>query len=184
MNILTLFFISLSLSGDAFALSVSNSIYRDNMNLKKFFVSSAIFGIMQGIMPCIGFYFGGLFTEFLAYAQKRIVLFILTALGINMIFGYIRDECTESKTDKGKLNLKTMFFQSIVTSIDAFSMGIGFAAMGINMLFTSLFIVMVTFILCMFGYLAGKEIKILIGNKAQLICGIILIIIGIKTYLN
>lgn len=183
MNIFTLFLIALSLSGDAFAVSMANSMYRDNIDFRKILISSGLFGIMQGIMPFMGFYFGGLFSDFLIYAQKWIVLFILSALGINMILGYIRETVKNEKKEKGQLNVKTMFLQSISTSIDAFSMGIGFAAMKINMPFTAVFIGTVTFLCCCTGYLAGEKIKKLIGNKAELAGGIILILIGIKIFL-
>ena len=184
MSIFTLFLISLSLSGDAFAVSVANSMYRDNINFQKVLISSGLFGIMQAVMPCIGFYFGGLFSEFLIYAQKWIVLFILSALGINMILTYIREKVKNEKKEKCRLNLKNMLLQSISTSIDAFSMGIGFAAMGINMPFTAFVIGTVTFFCCLVGYSAGDKIKKLIGDKAELAGGIILILIGIKIFVS
>ena len=73
-----------------------------------------------------------------------------------------------------------LLIQAVATSIDAFAVGVGFSAMQVNIV-QAVSIIGVTTLVCSFIAIAiGKKFGNMLGNKAQILGGLILIIIGIK----
>lgn len=75
----------------------------------------------------------------------------------------------------------TIFLQAIATSIDAFAVGVGFNAMRVQILPTVLLIGATTFVCSLAAVFVGKRFGNWLGDKAQILGGVILILIGIKS---
>ena len=171
MNIIELLLISLSLSMDAFTISICKGLR--NTNSKTGLVISFSFGLFQFIMPILGFYLGNIISNRLISYQSYLSSIILITIGILMIK---EDKITELDY---KLKFSELIFLSIATSIDAFVIGISFSFIKINIIYSSIIIGIITFILCLVGYFLGY----LFHNKthqSNIIGGITLIILGIK----
>lgn len=82
----------------------------------------------------------------------------------------------ESKT----LSYSAILLQGIATSLDALIVGISFLALKVNIVFASSVIAITTFACCAVALIIGKKLGALLGDKAQVIGGIVLIAIGIK----
>ena len=186
MESLTLFLIALGLSMDAFAVSVSNGLCFKNFKKSQAFISSISFGIFQGLMPTIGFFAGTLFFDVISKLDHWIALILLGYIGTNMIIDSIKELKLKNaiSEDSKEYTLKTLFLQSIATSIDALAVGISFAALNINILTAALFICIVTFVCCIIGSLIGKKFGHLLQEKAKIFGGIILIFIGLKIFIE
>ena len=186
METLTLFLIALGLSMDAFAVSVSNGLCFKNFKKSQAFISSISFGIFQGLMPTIGFFAGTLFFDVISKLDHWIALILLGYIGTNMIIDSIKELKLKNaiSEDSKEYTLKTLFLQSIATSIDALAVGISFAALNINILTAALFICIVTFVCCIIGSLIGKKFGHLLQEKAKIFGGIILIFIGLKIFVE
>jgi len=186
METLTLLLIALGLSMDAFAVSVSNGLCFKNFNKNQAFLASLSFGIFQGLMPTIGYFAGTLFFNTISRLDHWIALILLGYIGLNMII----DARKELKQKNSNLcepkdyNIKTLFLQSIATSIDALAVGISFAALKINILIAALSICIITFICCLIGSFIGQKFSSLLQEKAKIFGGIILIFIGLKIFLE
>jgi len=74
----------------------------------------------------------------------------------------------------------TLILLSIATSIDAFAVGLSFAAIQQKILYPSLIIGAVAFLMTLFGTKLGPKIGKIAGKRAELFGGLILIFIGIK----
>lgn len=185
MEFITLFLIALGLSMDAFAVSVSNGLYYNNFKKTQAFYSSLTFGMFQGIMPAIGYFAGSFFSSAISVFDHWIALLLLGYIGGNMIFETIRElKEKNNENKKDTYNLKTMFLQGIATSIDALAVGISFAVMNVNVTVASSFICVITFLLSYAGSLAGKKFGHLLREKAKFFGGTILIIIGLKIFIE
>ena len=90
----------------------------------------------------------------------------------------------EDEEVDGNMGLVTMFVLAVATSIDAFAVGISFAMDGTDILAASSVIGIVTFAISMAGMRIGSAVGDIVGNKADIIGGVILIIIAIKTALE
>ncbi len=86
----------------------------------------------------------------------------------------------EKKVGKGAL-----LVQGIATSIDALSVGFTISEYGLTMaLVASLIIAIVTFVICWFGLEIGKKFGTKLSNKASILGGVILILIGIEIFVK
>ena len=90
--------------------------------------------------------------------------------------------CSEEKRDC--LQFSALLILSIATSIDALAVGLSFSFLQIQIIMPALIIGAITFIVCLIGIFLGDKIGRFIGNKLELIGGLILIIIGIKIVLE
>ena len=73
---------------------------------------------------------------------------------------------------------KTMIPMAIATSIDALAVGVSFAFMNVSIVKSVVIIGLTTFVLSPIGALLGKKIGSAMGDKAQILGGAILIIMG------
>ena len=179
MNNIELLIISFALAMDAFSISICKGITMKYKVRRNSFLISLSFSVFQMIMPIIGYYFGSKLNKYFLTLNHLIAFIILSIIGINMI----KESYTNEDINIG-LSIKELLSLSIATSIDAMAIGITFSLFKMNLLLSILTIGIITFILCFIGVNLGKKI----GNKyeqiAEILGGIFLIIIGIKSLLE
>lgn len=177
---ITLLFIGLGLAMDAFSVAVSNGMCMSEVKLKDAFNVGIFFGAAQGIMPVLGYFGGIVFSGFVESVDHWIVFIILLLIGIKMITEALEKIKSTEKCFKKSIGICDLFFQAIATSIDAFAVGIGFAAIDANIFFASVVIMVITFLLSAAGVFIGKRAGIIFRERAEIFGGLILIFIGIK----
>lgn len=176
MNIIEIVLIGLSLSMDAFTISICKGI-KDN-NIKNGLITISFFALFQFIMPILGFYIGNILSDKIINYHSYFSSILLIVIGILMIKSDKIDEINN------KFNYKELFLLSIATSIDALVIGISFSFIKENIFTSSIIIGIITFIICFIGYYIGSLFNKKAHQYANIIGGIILIIIGIKLLFN
>jgi putative Mn2+ efflux pump MntP len=78
------------------------------------------------------------------------------------------------------LSFRTLFLQAIATSIDALFCGVSLMALGADIFLSAPVIAIITFCCCMVALFIGRRVGVLLGNKAEIIGGAVLFVIGIK----
>jgi putative Mn2+ efflux pump MntP len=184
----TVFLIALGLSADAFAVAITNGLTLKNAARKQALAIAAAFGLFQGIMPLLGFLLGSFFTGFINRFAPFIAFVFLGFIGLKMIIDEVRVK-NEDKIEavSETLSLKTLIMQAIATSIDALVVGVSFIAMGITGLMIlpcAAIIGAVTFVLSFIGVGVGKKFGKLLGGRAKIIGGIVLLAIGMKALIE
>lgn len=181
MGILGIALIGIGLAMDAFAVSVCKGLSMKKMNWKKTIIIGTYFGAFQAIMPLIGYFLGIGFQDKVTSIDHWIAFVLLLIIGINMIKEALAGE-EEGKNDN--VNFKEMIVLAIATSIDALAIGITFAFLEINIFLAIGIIGIITFIISIIGVKIGN----VFGNKyekgAQIVGGVILILMGIKILLE
>lgn len=181
----TIFFIAVALSMDAFAVSLTNGICCREKLLKTAVVTALFFGVAQGVMPILGYWAGANFSFFIQKYAGIVSLMLLGFIGFNMVrSGWSEMKNPEEEKQLKSLNYVSLFFQAVATSIDAMAVGVGFVAMQADVYISSLVIGVVTFLICVLGVLIGKKFGALLGSKAEILGGVILIIIGLRLFLE
>ncbi|MDR0459287.1 MAG: manganese efflux pump MntP family protein [Coriobacteriales bacterium] len=79
-----------------------------------------------------------------------------------------------------QLTIASLLFEAVATSIDAFIVGVGFVALGINIWLAVSVIALVTAACCLIALLLGKRFGLWLGNRAVVVGGLALIAIGIE----
>ena len=87
----------------------------------------------------------------------------------------------QDEENASELGIKLLIVQGIATSIDALSTGFTTSAYSVFQAFiSSLIIAIVTFVICIAGVKIGKKFGVKLAGKAQILGGVILILIGLK----
>ncbi|MBE6114456.1 MAG: manganese efflux pump [Erysipelotrichaceae bacterium] len=181
MGTLEIIMLGIGLSMDAVAVTITNVLGYKCLSKKQKLSMPIAFGLFQGLMPMIGYYAGSLFSEFISRYAGLVTLLVLGYIGGNMIKeSFEKDECECCGERDTRYTFKVLFFQAVATSIDAFAVGVSFAALRVNVLFASTIIAISTAFLCFIALYVGKKFGEVLGERAQLLGGMILVLIGIK----
>ena len=181
MGLIELFLIAVGLSMDAFAVSVCKGLAMPKCTFKKAAIVGLWFGGFQALMPAIGYILGAQFQAAIASIDHWIAFVLLALIGGNMIHEALDND--EEEAD-ASLDVKTMFLLAVATSIDALAIGITFAFLKVNIIPAVCFIGIVTFIISFAGVKIGNVFGARYKNKAEIVGGIILILLGLKILLE
>lgn len=181
MGLIELFLIAVGLSMDAFAVSVCKGLAMPKCTFKKAAIVGLWFGGFQALMPAISYILGAQFQEAIASIDHWIAFVLLALIGGNMIHEALDND--EEEAD-ASLDVKTMFLLAVATSIDALAIGITFAFLKVNIIPAVCFIGIVTFIISFAGVKIGNVFGARYKNKAEIVGGIILILLGLKILLE
>lgn len=171
MNILLIITIAVSLSMDAFSLSIAYGTL--NLRKKDIFSLALIVGIYHFFMPLLGNGVGNLFLKIFPLHPSLIVFIVLVFIGIQMIIEGIR-----GKNDVKELSFFEKIIFGLAVSIDSFSVGIGLQSISNKYILCACIFSLSSFIFTYFGLFFGKKINYIIGKISTIIGGIVLIIIG------
>ena len=166
---------------DAFAVSVCKGLAMPKCTFKKAAIVGLWFGGFQALMPAIGYILGAQFQETIASIDHWIAFVLLALIGGNMIHEALDND--EEEAD-ASLDVKTMFLLAVATSIDALAIGITFAFLKVNIIPAVCFIGIVTFIISFAGVKIGNVFGVRYKNKAEIVGGVILILLGLKILLE
>ena len=181
MGLIELFLIAVGLSMDAFAVSVCKGLAMPKCTFKKAAIVGLWFGGFQALMPAIGYVLGAQFQETIASIDHWIAFVLLALIGGNMIHEALDNDQEEADAS---LDVKTMFLLAVATSIDALAIGITFAFLKVNIIPAVCFIGIVTFIISFAGVKIGNVFGVRYKNKAEIVGGVILILLGLKILLE
>lgn len=182
MTFLEIILIAIALGIDAFSVALAAGANLRKPTLPQLFRMSFSFGFFQFFMPVIGWYVGGEVARYIDAYDHWVVLIIMLILGGKMIFDSRKKESEEINSDiTGGMKL---FVLSIATSIDALSIGFGFSIMKMEILFPSIVIGVVAAAMTYIGMKIGEKTSNVLAGKAELFGGIVLVLIGLKCYLE
>jgi putative Mn2+ efflux pump MntP len=179
MSFISLFFIAVGLSMDAFAVSVCKGLSMRKIQWKYAILTGVYFGGYQAVMPLLGYFLGSQFKEAITSIDHWVAFVLLGIIGGNMIRESREEECPSPSFD-----VKTMTLLAVATSIDALAVGITFAFLQVSIVPAVLFIGGTTFVLSVAGVAVGNIFGIKYKTRAEVAGGIILILMGCKILLE
>ena len=181
MNAASLFILAIGLSMDAFSVAICKGLATRSLNLKKMCITGAWFGGFQALMPVIGFLLGSTFGSYIEAFDHWIAFVLLGLIGLNMI-RESRDK--EIEACDASFSFRPMLVMAIATSIDALAVGVSFAFLHVNILLAATFIGVITFVLSAIGVRIGNIFGARFKSTAELVGGVILILIGAEILLE
>lgn len=185
MGFAELFLIGVGLSMDAFAVSVCKGLnMHGKINFKHAGVIALFFGGFQAIMPLIGYFLGMGFEKYITRIDHWIAFLLLGFIGGKMIVEAIKEWNEVDKQEEDKLDIKELFVLAVATSIDALAVGITFAFLNVNIWLAISIIGTTTFVLSIIGVVIGNKFGSKYKSKAELVGGIILVLMGVKILLE
>ena len=190
MNFWEILLLAVGVSMDAFAVSIGKGLSAKRITLRELFLIGLWFGGFQVLMPVIGYYLGGSFTDLVEKIDHWIAFALLAFIGGNMIREALLGG--EQSHADASFCFRTMLVLAVATSIDAFAVGISFSMQKeIVWLFggTSIFLAVgligcTTFVLSLIGIVLGHRFGMKYRRAATIFGGAILVLIGIKILLE
>ena len=172
MNLILIFLIAISLSMDAFSLSIAYGT--TNLSKHEINILSLIVGLYHFFMPILGTFVGNYILNILKINDDVIILIIFSIIGLNMILESFK---TEEKLKKMKLIEMITF--GFAVSLDSFSIGIGIHSLTNYVVLSSLIFSLTSLIFTYIGLLFGNKLNNYFGKYATIIGGLTLIILGV-----
>ena len=180
IGIVEVILIGIALSADAMSVTVATMLANPRLSRGWALSMPIAFGVFQGLMPVVGYFAGTLAQQFVEAYAGIIALGILGVIGSKMIWDGLHEESDGMVKGKTAIGVPTLLLQAVATSIDALAVGVTFAASSEPVVLDASIIGVCTFVLCLAMLAIGRRFGSVLGARAQVIGGLILIGIGIK----
>lgn len=171
MHVFIIVLIAISLSMDAFSLSLAYGTL--NLRNKDIHLLSIIVGIYHFFMPLLGLFIGTLILKIIKIDPEFIVFLVLSFIGIQMIV-----ETFKKEEEIKYMNKSSLLLFGLAVSIDSFSVGIGMTAISDHYILCSFIFSISSFCFTYLGLLLGKKINLLLGKVSTIIGGTVLLLLG------
>ncbi|GHV66941.1 putative manganese efflux pump MntP [Spirochaetia bacterium] len=179
MGLLEIILIAIGLAMDAFAVSITLGLSVKNPKSREIVIPGLYFGLFQALMPVIGYFLGIYFAAKIQFLDHWIAFVLLGFIGGKMIKDSLSKEPEEKKREN-PFGFIVMLVLAFATSIDALAVGITYAFFEINILQAALITGAITFFISSGGVILGNIFGEKFKSKAELIGGVVLVLIGIK----
>ncbi|MGL4337340.1 MAG: manganese efflux pump MntP family protein [Turicibacter sp.] len=183
MSMVAIILIAIGLAMDAFTVAIAKGISLKEVSTKNALRVALYFGAFQGLMPFLGWLFGLSFEKYITAFDHWIALILLSVIGGKMLLEAFKGD-EENVVETDPVNHRSLFILAIATSIDALAVGISFAFLDVNILMAVCVIAGITFAISYGGVLLGKTVGPYLKNYAEIVGGIILILIGISIFIE
>ncbi len=180
MTFAELLLIGVGLSMDAFAVAVCKGLGMRKFNTGQAGIIALFFGFFQAAMPMLGWLLGRQFEHYITSIDHWIAFALLGFIGGKMIVEAIRGGEDEST----RFDIKELLVLAVATSIDALAVGITFAFLGISIVSSAVTIGVTTFLISFAGVAIGNRFGTKLKDKAELLGGVILVLLGVKILLE
>ncbi|MCU0365796.1 MAG: manganese efflux pump MntP family protein [Bacteroidales bacterium] len=178
MDLITITGIALGLSFDTFAVSLSCGVVESRIRFREAIPIAFTLALFQGALPVLGYFLGSTVSRHIGSFDHWVAFSLLMFLGVRMIIEGLKE--SDRKRVVNYRRLPVLLTMAIGTSIDAFAVGISFAFLNVRIWIAGLIIGTVTFIASMTAIRIGKSAGSHLGQRVEILGGIILASIGIK----
>jgi putative Mn2+ efflux pump MntP len=179
MNPLSILLIGLAMSTDAFAAAVGKGAAMTRPRLPQALRAGLIFGVVEAITPVIGWLLGTAASRFIAAWDHWIAFGLLAALGLHMIWQALQPPPDDTgDDDKANGSVISLAIAGLATSIDAMAVGVSLAFADVQIAVVAIVIGLCTFTMVTIGIMLGRALGVMIGRRAEIAGGVILILVG------
>ncbi|PTN07936.1 manganese efflux pump MntP family protein [Mangrovibacterium marinum] len=178
----TIIVLAMGLSVDSFAVSVSSGLSLPKIRFFQAAKLAFLLAVFQAAMPVLGWLLENSIRRFIEPVDHWIAFGLLSLIGGKMILETRKTK--EERTGLDPMIFKVALVLAFATSIDAMAVGFGMAMMMERITPAVLIIGSITFIASMLGVLIGKKSGSQVSKHAEIVGGVILILIGCRILLE
>lgn len=177
VNPISLVFLALAMSTDAFAAALGKGAALHKPRLVEALRTGLIFGVIEAITPVIGWSIGQVATRFVESWDHWIAFVLLLVLGLHMIYNGLKQD-DEEQEKPGQHSFLILAVTAFATSIDALAVGVGLAFVDVNILVAAAAIGLATTVMVTIGVMLGRALGTVVGKRAEIIGGVVLMLVG------
>lgn len=177
------FLIAISVSMDAFAVSIGKGLTVRRLRVMDALKSALWFGGFQALFPILGYFATSTFSRYVTAVDHWIIFFLLMLIGGNMVREAFEED-EENAKETPEFDWHHMLPIAFACSIDAFAVGVSFAFMNLNIWLSAAIIGVTTGLFAVAGLCIGRLFGSYWQKPAQIIGGFVLMLIGVKVLLE
>lgn len=178
MNLSATLLLAFGMSMDAFAASIGKGASLHKPRFSEALRTGLIFGTIETLTPLIGWCLGLLASQVVLEWNHWIAFVLLVFLGGRMFIEGLRGGDAEDAPKLQRHGFWLLVTTAIATSLDAMAVGVGLAFLKVNIIETALAIGCATLIMSTLGMMVGRFIGPMLGKRAEILGGLVLIGIG------
>lgn len=179
MNPISILLLGFAMSTDAFAAAIGKGAAMTRPRLGQALRAGLIFGSIEAITPVIGWLLGKSASRYIEAWDHWIAFTLLLVLGLHMIWNGLKPEPDEPVDEAKKHGFVGLALTGLSTSIDALAVGVGLAFVDTPIAEVAVVIGLCTFSMVTLGVMLGRVLGTMIGKRAEMIGGVILIGVGV-----
>ena len=179
MNLFSILIIAIGLGMDALSVAIGIGAMTRRLAPGPVLRLSLSFGLFQFFMPLIGWTAGRTVADHIARYDHWLAFALLAFVGGKMIRDSFREKDEKVHANDPTKGM-TLLILSVATSIDALAVGLSFSFLKTPILSASVIIGVVSFLMTAAGMVFGRKLGELVGKRAGLLGGVVLIGIGLK----
>ncbi len=179
-ELLAVFLVALSLAADCFAVALGSSMGK-TLKPAQILRASASFGLFQAGMCIAGWFAGKTILSIISGFDHWVAFGLLAAVGGHMIWESFHEE---NEAQRDITRGWQLIILSIATSIDSLAVGLSYGVLKSNISLIAIIIGLTSLFISLLGFGIGKKVGEIIGHRAELIGGIVLVLIGLEILLN
>ena len=181
MNFISTAALALAMSTDAFAAAIGKGAALKQPRWSEALRTGAIFGVIEGITPLIGWLLGLSAVNAVKAWDHWIAFVLLGALGLHMVYNGMKKDDPDAEVAEDKPSSHSfarLALTGFATSIDAMAVGVGLAFIDVNIGVVAAAIGFATFVMVTLGVMLGRVLGAMVGKRAEIIGGIVLAAVG------
>ncbi len=182
MNFGGILVLAFGLSMDAMAVAAARGLAVKRVRARHVALVAGFFGGFQALMPLLGFLLGDRVGPAIAAWDHWVVFAVLGGIGGKMLWEALHhDSAAAAPTEADAFGLRVMLVLAVATSIDALAAGFALPLLGAPLLLSVAVIGITTAILSGVGLFAGHRFGAALGRRLDIVGGLVLIGLGVKT---
>ena len=178
MNPISILLLGFAMSTDAFAAAIGKGAAMTKPRLSQALRVGLIFGVIEAITPLLGWLLGKGASRYIQAWDHWIAFALLLVLGLHMIWNSLKPDPDEVVDEARKHGFVGLALTGLATSIDALVVGVGLAFVDTSIVVVAAVIGLCTFGMVTLGVMLGRALGAMVGKRAEMIGGIILIGVG------
>lgn len=179
MNFISIALLALAMSTDAFAAAVAKGAQLQKPHWREALRTGVIFGVIEALTPVAGWALGMGGASYVKAWDHWIAFVLLGGLGLRMVHAGLMAPGAEEPQKPVSHAFWLLAATGFATSIDAMIVGVGLAFLNVDIFPVAAAIGLTTFAMVTIGVMVGRVVGILVGRRAEVFGGIVLIGIGV-----
>ena len=178
MNPLSILLLGFAMATDAFAAAVGKGAAMTRPRLGQALRAGVIFGMIEATTPVLGWLLGRGASRYIDAWDHWIAFGLLLLLGLHMVWNGLKAEADGPADAARRHGVVGLAITGLSTSIDALAVGVGLAFVDVPIAAVALVIGLCTFGMVTLGIMLGRVLGAVVGRRAEVIGGIILVGVG------
>lgn len=187
MNYITVLLVSVALGIDAFSVAISIGLAGIRSN--QILLVSGIVTLFHIFMPLIGLSMGTYLGKIAGPMASIIGAFVLISIGASTIWSNVKEMsankggASRPASENRVININSplsLIIMAASVSLDALTVGFGLGTLEMDLFLTVITMGIVAGLMTIGGLVSGRTLNNTFGDKAEIIGGLILVLIGIK----